>query len=290
MGFAVSTATPTLPAKVFVQTHQALYRSADPFMPILVCSATVASVPLAIVLFSEGDVGQGVWAAAVGVGFVVVIAITRLGNKPINKAVAKWNSENPPQNWALQRVRFNRFHAYRTVVAVASFLAVVGIGVALTSTTTTIKVWATAALIFAGLAAGGLVFMYAVVTRATLTLSGSSYTATHQATARTASPYMTGITVVGTVTAVALLAALWRDGQSVAAGFVAAAVVAALGVIAISVSLSVPMNRQIAKWDIENPPADWARVRTRWMHVHLSRTVTSVCGFVLIATGVLSLA
>ena len=288
MALAVSTATPTMSSGVFVQVHQALYRMADPIMPIFVVGALLATAPLAIA-FSRDDADvSAAWMASTAVGIAVVIVITRIGNKPINKTIARWDALDPPLNWARERNRFNRFHAWRTAAALVSFLAVIGVGVALTASTTAERAWALAAVLISGLTAGGLAFMSVVVGRAMVTLDAVAYVATHQATSLRATRYMTPLTLLSLISAGGLLVESWRAGQSAGALLAGGALLCAAAVVVVSISLSVPMNRQIAVWDAAAPPTGWMQTRARWMRVHKVRTSAALLAFLLLSAGLIT--
>jgi hypothetical protein len=154
--------------------------------------------------------------------------------------------------------------------------------------TTVERVWALVAVPVSGLIGGGLAFMYVVVGRATMTLDGSAYVATHQATSLTATRYMTPLTLASVISAGGFSVVLWRSGSTVGALLAGGAALASLTVVIISVSVSVPMNRRIAKWDKACPPAEWAQVRARWMRVHRVRASVAVLAFLLLSAGFLS--
>src|ERR1700712_1275777 len=257
MSIAVSTATPTLSSTVFVQVHQALFRMADPIMPIFVVASLLATVPLSVALFRNDFDAAAEWTLLTTIGIGVVVVITRLVNKPINRTVSHWDPKNPPAGWARERSRFNRYHAWRSVIAALSFLTVVGVGIALAAPAASERSLTLIAVLVSGLIAGGLAFMYAVVGRALLTLDGSAYVATHQATSLRATRYMTPLTLASVLSAGGVFVLLWRAGHTVSALLAGGAALASLAVIIISVAVSVPMNRQIAKWDKADPPPEW---------------------------------
>jgi uncharacterized membrane protein len=60
------------------------------------------------------------------------------------------------------------------------------------------------------------------------------------------------------------------------------AVILLLTTVAISVSISVPINTAQASWSVVAPPADWSAVRDRWQLAHVARTTTSVLAFCLL--------
>ena len=47
-------------------------------------------------------------------------------------------------------------------------------------------------------------------------------------------------------------------------------------VIAISLPTGVRINKLIARWSVQNPPAEWEAVRARWIRFHILRTLVSV--------------
>lgn len=126
----------------------------------------------------------------------------------------------------------------------------------------------------AALATGGLMVNWIGLARAMKLLSSSAYTEFHQSTNRTFDPYMP-IVVIGALLgglALIVLFGIWTvSGQLIAGGVVCFA-----AGLAISIAASVPINKQIASWSVEDPPPDWAAVRTRWVHFHVARTLFSV--------------
>lgn len=134
-------------------------------------------------------------------------------------------------------------------------------------------------LLIAGLAAGGFVFMNSVVARALCTLGGPEYVESHQALVPTASPYMVVLTVLSTATTVAVSVVLAADGVAAAAASAAAGTLLAVGVIAISVGINVPINKRVCEWAHDAPPANWAAVRARWTRFHAIRTYLSLVAF-----------
>jgi len=59
-----------------------------------------------------------------------------------------------------------------------------------------------------------------------------------------------------------------------------------VSVIAISVP-DVRINKQLARWSIENPPGNWTAVRARWIRFHVIRTLFSVPAFALYASAMI---
>lgn len=61
------------------------------------------------------------------------------------------------------------------------------------------------------------------------------------------------------------------------------AVVLLLAALAISVSISVPINTAQESWSVLAPPANWATVRDRWQLAHAARTAAATVAFLLLA-------
>ena len=62
--------------------------------------------------------------------------------------------------------------------------------------------------------------------------------------------------------------------------FAAAALLLAVSLVT-TVRIEVPMNRQIAQWNVALPPQDWAAVRDRWLRFHLLRTSFGTVSFLI---------
>jgi hypothetical protein len=60
------------------------------------------------------------------------------------------------------------------------------------------------------------------------------------------------------------------------------AVLLLLATLAISASISVPINTDQQDWSVLTPPSDWADVRDRWQLAHVARTATAALAFVLL--------
>jgi hypothetical protein len=106
--------------------------------------------------------------------------------------------------------------------------------------------------------------------------SASVYTEFHQASTQTFDPYMPTV-VWGALLGGVALATLLPGPTSTAGGLAAAGVVwCYAAVMAISLLTGVRINRLIAGWSIDHPPADWALVRARWIRFHILRTLISI--------------
>lgn len=121
MARGVALATPTLRPGTFTEFHSALYRFADPLMPVLVCASTLACAGLGAVLLARAEDAAAVLAVTAAGASAAVIAITETVNKPINKRVDTWSPTVPPPDWAAVRDRWNAFHWQRTACGVLGY-------------------------------------------------------------------------------------------------------------------------------------------------------------------------
>lgn len=104
-----------------VHAEKLMYRrfgSVDPFL----MTATVAACFVAAGAFGGG---RAALVLAGGSCFACMLAITLLGNMPINLKVFRWDEERgDPNEWRRIRRRWDRFHGVRIVLDVAGFLLV----------------------------------------------------------------------------------------------------------------------------------------------------------------------
>ena len=109
-------------ASTYVEFHQATNKTFDPYMPIVVIGALLGGILLAI--FSSGMRSvPGQFAIAGVVGYVAVLAIGLPTCVRINKIVAQWSVENPPNDWTFFRARWIRFHILRTLFSIPALAA-----------------------------------------------------------------------------------------------------------------------------------------------------------------------
>ena len=132
-------------------------------------------------------------------------------------------------------------------------------------------------LVFAALATGGLMVNWIGLGRAMSRLSVSTYIEFHQATNHTFNPYMP-IVVVGSLLGGIALAILSPGIHSLSGGLAIAGFVCYVAVLVIALSTDVQINKQIARWSVQNPPDDWRSIRARWIRFHIARTLFSLPG------------
>jgi uncharacterized membrane protein len=141
------------------------------------------------------------------------------------------------------------------------------------------QVLQTVVIFLAALATGGLMVNWIGLGRAMSRLSGPTYVEFHQATNHTFNPYMP-IVVEGAILG-GIMLAIFSPGIHSPSGVLAiAGSVSYLMVVAIALSTDVRINKQIARWSVQNPPDDWAPIRARWIRFHILRTLISLPGLV----------
>ena len=87
------------------------------------------------------------------------------------------------------------------------------------------------------------------------------------------------IVVIGALLGGIVLAVL-SGLQSPSGRLAVAGALCYVAVLAVSLATNVPMNKRIATWSVQSPPADWAVVRARWIRFHILRTLISIPGLV----------
>src|SRR5215475_10850225 len=100
-----------LSVSTYVEFHQATNHTFDPYMPIVVVGAILGGIVLAILGIHSLS---GQLAIAGSVCYVAVLAIALSTNVRINKQIAQWSVQKPPDGWPLIRASWVRFHIVRT--------------------------------------------------------------------------------------------------------------------------------------------------------------------------------
>jgi uncharacterized membrane protein len=134
-----------------------------------------------------------------------------------------------------------------------------------------------AIVVFAALATGALMVNWVGLSRAMSRVSVSTYVEFHQATNHTYEPYMP-IVIMGALLGGVVLAIFSPGIHSLSGELAIAGSVCYVGVLAVSLSTNVRINKQIARWSVQSPPEDWTRIRARWVRFNIVRTLFSLPG------------
>ena len=98
----------------YVEFHQATNHTFDRYMPIVVVGTLLGGIVLAI--FSQGIHSlSGQLAIAGFVCYAAVMTIALSTNVRINKQIARWSVQSPPNDWSAIRASWVRFHIARTL-------------------------------------------------------------------------------------------------------------------------------------------------------------------------------
>jgi uncharacterized membrane protein len=131
-------------------------------------------------------------------------------------------------------------------------------------------------LFFGGLFAGFLVTV--LVLESTLRrVDASVYTQVRQVELARLDDLAAATLVPALVAAAVLVASAARDRRRVL--WPALAFVLLLSVVTTTLVFNVPINTDQLTWNVQEPPADWARVRDRWQLAHAVRTGAAVLAF-----------
>ena len=103
-----------LTASTYVEFHQATNHTFDPYMPIVVVGALLGGIVLAILPPGIHSL-SGKLGIAGFLCYAAVLAISLTTNVRINKQVARWSAQSPPDGWTLIRASWIRFHIVRTL-------------------------------------------------------------------------------------------------------------------------------------------------------------------------------
>ena len=105
---------PRLSVSTYVEFHQATNRTFDPYMPIVVVGALLGGIVLAILSPGVHSLSGDLAIAGV-VCYAAVLAIALSTNVRINKQIACWSVQSPPDDWTHIRASWIRFHIVRTL-------------------------------------------------------------------------------------------------------------------------------------------------------------------------------
>ena len=103
-----------LSVSTYVEFHQATNGTFDPYMPIVVAGTLLGGIVLAILSPGIHSL-SGELAVAGCACYAAVMAIALSTNVRINKQIARWSVQSPPDDWASIRAKWIRFHIFRTL-------------------------------------------------------------------------------------------------------------------------------------------------------------------------------
>lgn len=137
-------------------------------------------------------------------------------------------------------------------------------------------------LLFSGMFAGFLVAVL-VLENSLRSYNASVYTQVRQVELDALDKLAAG-TLVPAAAATLVLGVLALRTRSKERWFAVAALLLMAAILALTVSVNVPINGDQLDWSVRTPPADWEHERNRWQLAHLIRTIAALAAFTLLAT------
>jgi uncharacterized membrane protein len=119
---AVHPALRTLPVGSYISVKQAFDQNYPRIMVPLQLTSLAVSIVVTVAAAVGGHSGTASFAGLAAASIAVNIAVTVLGDLPINVAMASWQPETPPEDWQRYRARWDLFNRIRTTAAVVSLL------------------------------------------------------------------------------------------------------------------------------------------------------------------------
>ena len=115
-------AVPKLSASSFVQLGHIIYPHYTRFMPPLVLTALVSSVLWLAIVRSEWRTAE-FWLVAISAcGILVMLAVTRAVNVPLNNQLMTWSVDSPPPNAQQLWVPWERANTLRSILATGALV------------------------------------------------------------------------------------------------------------------------------------------------------------------------
>ncbi len=124
---AVHPALGTIPTRSAIAAEQAVTRRYGKLMPGVV-SATVASAVPVLALLDDAP-GAFRLTLAGTAAFGLMLAVTLVGNRPINEEVLRFSAEEPVETWRALRRRWDRLHRIRVALDVVGLSCLVAAAV-----------------------------------------------------------------------------------------------------------------------------------------------------------------
>jgi uncharacterized membrane protein len=115
-------AIPKLNASSFVQLGQIIYTHYTRFMPPLVFTALASSVLWLVIVRSQWRTAE-FWLVAISAcAIIVMLAVTRVVNVPLNDQLMTWSVDSPPPNAQQLWVPWERANTLRCILATGALV------------------------------------------------------------------------------------------------------------------------------------------------------------------------
>jgi len=149
------------------------------------------------------------------------------------------------------------------------------------TTVWTLKTWQLISIVCSALVAGMFHGPWAALSRSMRTFTPEVFLAIVDRMNRNMAPLMT---VLMPATLLSIVAVLFLSYSAQPRTFYLNAIALALFLIAllVTVLIEVPIVEKIVTWTVSTLPANWQRLRDRWVKFHLIRVVVGLVSFVLL--------
>ena len=118
----VQYATAELSASSFVQLQQIIHVHYVRFMPALVLTALLSAVFWLMMIRSQWRTGEFWLVAIAALGILVIAAMTRAVNVPLNNQLMTWSVASPPTNLREVWAPWDRVNTLRSVLSTGAFV------------------------------------------------------------------------------------------------------------------------------------------------------------------------
>jgi hypothetical protein len=151
----------------------------------------------------------------------------------------------------------------------------------LMTTVWTLKTWQLISIVCSALVSGMFHGPWAALSRSMRTFTPEVFLAIVDRMNRNMAPLMT---VLMPATLFSILAVLFLSYSTHPRTFYLNAIALALFLIAllVTVLIEVPIVEKVVTWTVSTMPANWQRLRDRWVKFHLIRVVVGLLSFVLL--------
>ena len=118
----VHPALDALPNPAQIAAEQEIYRRYGRVMPVVMNLATFSSLPV-LSRIPDRRSPAFRWTLSGFACFLAMLAVTLVGNVPINRRILDFGTDDPPTAFRALRRRWDRFHTVRVVLDVAGLIS-----------------------------------------------------------------------------------------------------------------------------------------------------------------------
>jgi uncharacterized membrane protein len=145
----------------------------------------------------------------------------------------------------------------------------------------TMKTWELISVICSALVAGMFYGPWAALSRSMKTFTPEVFLAIVDRMNRNMAPVMTVLMPAALLAMIPVLLGSYGTRPRIFS-FYAAAFVLFLIAVGVTVSVELPIVKEIVTWTVATLPADWQQRRDRWVRVHVIRVVAGLASLVLL--------